>query len=371
MQKVSAPALRLRQRRQQHATGGTHHADSLAAVAKPAGATEPCLTLAERRARYLGPLPSPPLGHQTNAPMKPLLMSKKGIAGVAIAAVVAVLIVACGGSDSEVSSPTESKLSATNTQEGDARDAGAGGDRAPVSWSVASIADSANPGSSQLIPITLTANVNFPEAVRLRLTGSLRDVVTVSPASFPSLTKGQIATATITIAPSRAAPLRLLKGALRLTQREDDDNESAPGSLSISVNIVAPEIMNGITVPPEPPPELNNLTLAGIDANQNGVRDDVERVIAKQFGGTTDYPLVIAYAKQYQLRLTTPIPTQRASALAQVSQELCAVENESNAARRFDMRSLVANNLSRKQANRAFYDVLVGFIPEELPPCAK
>lgn len=44
------------------------------------------------------------------------------------------------------------------------------------------------------------------------------------------------------------------------------------------------EVINGITVPPEPAPALNNATLPGIDTNRNGVRDDVERLVA---GGST------------------------------------------------------------------------------------
>ena len=129
-------------------------------------------------------------------------------------------------------------------------------------------------------------------------------------------------------------------------------------------------MINGISVPPEPSSSMNNATLAGVDTNNNGVRDDVERLIAQKFGGTADYQYILAYAKQYQLRFVTLTPTRRSDALIQVSRELCTVENESDAARRFDMRSLFENTAARKQTNRAFYDVLVGFIPEELPPCA-
>jgi len=38
-------------------------------------------------------------------------------------------------------------------------------------------------------------------------------------------------------------------------------------------------IINSHTLPPEPDPKLNNATLLGIDSNNNGVRDDVERWI--------------------------------------------------------------------------------------------
>jgi hypothetical protein len=37
------------------------------------------------------------------------------------------------------------------------------------------------------------------------------------------------------------------------------------------------EIVNGFTLPPYPDPKVNDSTLLGIDSNNNGVRDDVER----------------------------------------------------------------------------------------------
>ena len=40
------------------------------------------------------------------------------------------------------------------------------------------------------------------------------------------------------------------------------------------------EVINGITVPPEPPAAANNATLKGVDVNANGIRDDIERKIA-------------------------------------------------------------------------------------------
>jgi hypothetical protein len=39
------------------------------------------------------------------------------------------------------------------------------------------------------------------------------------------------------------------------------------------------EVIHGHTLPPEPDETLNNSTLLGIDSNNNGVRDDVERWI--------------------------------------------------------------------------------------------
>lgn len=64
------------------------------------------------------------------------------------------------------------------------------------------------------------------------------------------------------------------------------------------------ELINGIPVPPEPDPVANNATLAGIDANGNGVRDDVERVIANTSSTHTEFSDSMKIAKIYQAMLT-------------------------------------------------------------------
>ncbi len=43
------------------------------------------------------------------------------------------------------------------------------------------------------------------------------------------------------------------------------------------------EVINGHVLPPEPDPKINNSTLLGIDSNDNGVRDDVERWIYTRY----------------------------------------------------------------------------------------
>lgn len=64
------------------------------------------------------------------------------------------------------------------------------------------------------------------------------------------------------------------------------------------------ETINGIEVPPEPDPELNNATLAGIDVNGNGVRDDLEREIAKKFGKNTGkYTEALAFIKAEEMTI--------------------------------------------------------------------
>jgi len=44
-------------------------------------------------------------------------------------------------------------------------------------------------------------------------------------------------------------------------------------------NVLEAESINGYKLPPEPDVKVNNATLLGVDSNDNGVRDDVERYI--------------------------------------------------------------------------------------------
>ncbi len=54
-------------------------------------------------------------------------------------------------------------------------------------------------------------------------------------------------------------------------------------TLSNTLNLTITWIVDGHTLPPEPDPAVNNATLLGIDTNNNGVRDDVERWIYKKY----------------------------------------------------------------------------------------
>ena len=62
-----------------------------------------------------------------------------------------------------------------------------------------------------------------------------------------------------------------------------DTQQSTDMTVTSSAQPLQNETINGIEVPPEPDPELNNATLAGIDVNSNGVRDDVERAIVSRY----------------------------------------------------------------------------------------
>ena len=60
-------------------------------------------------------------------------------------------------------------------------------------------------------------------------------------------------------------------------------------------------VINGVPVPPDPGPTVD-ATLAGIDVNHNGVRDDVERAIAAKYGANKqEWAAVMQIARADQL----------------------------------------------------------------------
>jgi len=73
---------------------------------------------------------------------------------------------------------------------------------------------------------------------------------------------------------------------------------------SASEELASRQVINGVNVPRQPVPGMNT-GLLGVDTNNNGVRDDVERVIAAEYGNPT-FDSLIPIARNYQSFLSIP-----------------------------------------------------------------
>jgi hypothetical protein len=62
----------------------------------------------------------------------------------------------------------------------------------------------------------------------------------------------------------------------------------------------APTLPSGYTLPPMPDATANSATIAGIDSNNNGVRDDVEIYIYTNYSTPEEQKVLIQYAKVKQ-----------------------------------------------------------------------
>ena len=68
-----------------------------------------------------------------------------------------------------------------------------------------------------------------------------------------------------------------------------------------------PETINGIAVPPMPDAVANQATVGGVDSNGNGIRDDVDRMLATEFGqNPASYQEAVNYARTQQAALINP-----------------------------------------------------------------
>ncbi|MBL0721754.1 MAG: hypothetical protein JJV88_04160, partial [Sulfurovum sp.] len=102
---------------------------------------------------------------------------------------------------------------------------------------------------------------------------------------------------------------------LAITQNRDyiikvvkHSNGNSRYNISYSFIADKEEVIHGHTLPPEPDKALNDSTLLGIDSNNNGVRDDVERWIYHTY--QDKHPIHVDIAMQagrsYKLVLQTP-----------------------------------------------------------------
>lgn len=71
--------------------------------------------------------------------------------------------------------------------------------------------------------------------------------------------------------------------------------------LSNTLNLTIAWIVNGHVLPPEPDPTMNNSRLLGIDVNDNGVRDDVERYIYQNYEHPIERGIFMQNSRAYNL----------------------------------------------------------------------
>ncbi|MEK8051014.1 hypothetical protein AACH10_12260 [Ideonella sp. DXS22W] len=142
------------------------------------------------------------------------------------------------------------------------------------------------------------------------------------------------------------------------------------------------EVINGITVPPEPAPSVNNATLAGVDVNGNGVRDDVERRIAAAVQDSASFKSLNLVAAGYQRAVISGGSSTKPSE-AEVQRMLadmhCAnlrywgaaspTRAKSDTARA--LVSQILNTPVRIDAYNNVFGSVPGYFSDEFPPCTQ
>jgi Repeat of unknown function (DUF5648) len=122
---------------------------------------------------------------------------------------------------------------------------------------------------------------------------------------------------------------------------------------------------NNNPIPPVPDPVTNAATLAGVDANNNGVRDDAERTIAANTIGQTVYERNLEIAKNYG-KLAASQLTTRDDVKSNVKATHCLIIKNPDGMKSKDIAFLIGNTIERQAELRKTAKLFAGgFINSE------
>jgi hypothetical protein len=141
---------------------------------------------------------------------------------------------------------------------------------------------------------------------------------------------------------------------------------SACGGAGNASSTAKTEMVNGITIPTAPDPNINAATLEGVDSNNNGVRDDVERKIATALKDPANFEKMAAYAKAEEKLITAPTPATRADALKMLSESYCAMGLSGTIEPNILNNDVMADTQSRKDKIDKFNFVVGGYFGGEI-----
>ena len=132
--------------------------------------------------------------------------------------------------------------------------------------------------------------------------------------------------------------------------------------------------INGIAVPPEPDVVVNNATIAGMDSNNNGVRDDVERYLAKNSTDVSAFKNSLDDVKEIQYLLTNENLTPEQLEQVMTKRHCLSYKAMINKIKRTDDMAYlnqVLNNQSRKDAYKNNVKTTPGLAFGEDTECAQ
>lgn len=116
------------------------------------------------------------------------------------------------------------------------------------------------------------------------------------------------------------------------------------------------EAINGITVPPVPDDAANRATVAGVDIDRSGVRDDIDRLLATEFGDSpATHQSVVGFAQTLQNALTNPTA-------GSVEQHIALIRCERVPQRLADYQTVTLATLDVPSRRRAYSIAFAGVV---------
>lgn len=134
-----------------------------------------------------------------------------------------------------------------------------------------------------------------------------------------------------------------------------DEDKTAAAVAEIHAQKVTLADVDGSKLPAAPDSAVNDATVEGIDANGNGIRDDVELAIFEKYTDQKARAAALQYAMAEQMYLTKVYNTETWKAVAEETTRahLCVMETEVD---RKIIESFVFNTEIRKDAEKKAYE---------------
>ena len=137
-----------------------------------------------------------------------------------------------------------------------------------VVWTPGQVSTTAVWGHTSTSSVSFVSDKNLNK-VAVLIDPKLKPYLSVTPLSVGKVDKGRTALLTLTISAPPNTPPQVLTGTIELTKEGKKVFDSLPVMLSIEPVVLPPD-----------PGEAGRTTLAGIDSDGDGVRDDIQRYIA-------------------------------------------------------------------------------------------
>lgn len=123
--------------------------------------------------------------------------------------------------------------------------------------------------------------------------------------------------------------------------------------------------VNGYELPPKPDVAMNDSTLLGIDSNNNGVRDDVERYIIQTYNHSIEVGILMQSARAYNMVIVDPAKAQEVVVYSDNSlscqfywihenNENFHLDRSQNAEMRKELKKVQFNTLQRHMAYKRY-----------------
>lgn len=232
-----------------------------------------------------------------------------------------------------------------------------------VQWNPSRVIETLHPGESRDVRVTVKA-LSTTEAMTSWVVPELQPYVTVSPATVRPLQKDETATLTFSVAAPIDAGATLIDGTVHLRQGLTKRTFSKP--LPIQLSIVCP------CLPPDPG-DAGKATIEGIDSDNDGVRDDVERWIAVTYATSSRMRAAatqVARAVQLALTATTQAEIDAADVAGDRAAECALITDSDNTSVLLELTQIeVLNTIERLRAQDNFDNNFTGrtFFLNSLP----